>query len=178
MTKQEFSKVAAAMRTYYPNSNLLPNTIAVELWYNQLCDISYQVMTLSLNEWVAVNKWPPTIADLRESATRITQSETPDWATAYEHARSVVRKYGYYNYEDAMQNLEGIEKETVKAIGYTDWCKSENPAVIRAHFRDIYTTLAERKKREAQLPPGIKNALLAVRNGIGLMDKAGGAGDE
>ena len=164
MTKEEFSKVAAAMRTYYPGQNLLPNVKSVELWYMQLCDIDYQIITIALNEWVATNKWPPTIADLREAAGRLVAEEIPDWDSAYEHSRHIVKKYGYYNAEEAMAELPEIEKKVVQNIGYINWCKSENPAVIRAQYRDLYNILAARKKRENQLPPGLKNALNKIRN--------------
>ncbi len=164
MTKEEFSKVAVAMRTYYPNQNLLPNTQSVELWYMQLCDIPYQVMTVALNEWVSTNKWAPTIADMREATARLVSEEIPDWNSAYEHSRSIVKKYGYYNAEEAMKQLPEIEKEVVKNIGYIAWCKSENPSVIRAQYRDVYNIIAERKRRENQLPPGLKNVLRKLRD--------------
>lgn len=173
MTKTEFGKIAAAMRTYYPNQNLLPNVIAVELWYNQLCDIDYKVITVALNEWVATNKWAPTIADLREAAARLSNEEIPDWNSAYEHSRSIIKKYGYYNYEEGMQQLPEIEKEVVKSIGYVEWCKSDNPSVIRAQYRDIYNIVAARKKRENQLSPGLKNALEKLKK-IGERGLLGG----
>ena len=79
MTKEEFSKIAAAIRTFYPNQNILPNIESVSLWYIQLCDIDYETMTAAVYEWVATNKWAPTIADLRESSRRITMGDIPDW---------------------------------------------------------------------------------------------------
>ena len=163
MTKEEFSKIAAAIRTFYPNQNILPNIESVSLWYIQLCDIDYETMTAAVYEWVATNKWAPTIADLRESSRRITMGDIPDWNSAYEHSRSVIRKYGYYRYEEGMAQLSGVELETVKAIGYVDWCKSDNPSVIRAQYRDIYNAIAARRKHEDQLPPGLKNALNMIR---------------
>ena len=33
MNKQEFSLFTMALKTYYPRENLLPNTQAMELWY-------------------------------------------------------------------------------------------------------------------------------------------------
>lgn len=71
MTKQEFSKIAMAIKTYYPNTQILPNNAAMELWYQQLQDIPYNVCTLAVNKWVAINKWSPTIADIREYAAGI-----------------------------------------------------------------------------------------------------------
>lgn len=163
MTKEQFSKVAAAIRTYYPNSNIMPNVQAMELWYMQLCDIDYNVMTTALNKWVATNKWAPTIADLRESAYTITDPGIPDWDAAYETVRKNIRKYGFYNAEAGLAELTGVTLETVKRIGYTNMCLSDNPTAIRANFRDIYNRLAERAQSEARMPAGLLNAIKTAR---------------
>ena len=65
MNRKEFALFASALRTYYPREKLLPNEQAMELWFNQLQDIPYKVAELTLNKWVATNKWSPSIADIR-----------------------------------------------------------------------------------------------------------------
>ena len=69
MTRIEFATFAMALKTYYPRENLLPNEQALELWFRQLQDISYQVAEVGLHKWVALNKWSPSIADIREMAS-------------------------------------------------------------------------------------------------------------
>lgn len=66
MNKQEFASVAMALQTYYPRFNLLPNDHALDLWFEQLADIDANVMQAAVKKWAAKEKWPPTIADLRE----------------------------------------------------------------------------------------------------------------
>ena len=163
MTKEEFSKVAAAIRTYYPAQNIMPNRQSMELWYMQLCDIDYSVMTMALNQWVAVNKWAPTIADLREQSYTITAPGIADWDAAYEEVRKNIRKYGYYNAEEGLAQLSGVTLETVKRLGYTRMCLSDNPTAMRANFRDIYNRLAERARSEARMPAGLLNAVKQAR---------------
>jgi hypothetical protein len=135
----------------------------MELWYMQLCDIDYQIMTTALNKWVATNKWAPTIADLRESAYTITDPGIPDWDAAYETVRKNIRKYGFYNAEDGLAELSGVTLETVKRIGYTNMCLSDNPTATRANFREIYNRLAERARSEARMPAGLLNAIKTAR---------------
>jgi hypothetical protein len=163
MTKEEFSKIAAALRTYYPSQNIMPNRQSMELWYMQLCDIDYQIMTMALNQWVAVNKWSPTIADLREAAYNITSPGIPDWDSAYEDVRKNIRKYGFYNAEEGLAHLDGVTLETVKRLGYTKMCLSDNPTALRANFRDVYNRLAERSRAEAKMPVGLLNAVRTAR---------------
>lgn len=167
VTKEQFSKVAAALRTYYPAQNIMPNRQSMELWYMQLCDIDYSVMTMALNQWVAVNKWAPTIADLREQSYTITDPGIADWDAAYEEVRKNIRKYGFYNAEEGLAQLSGVTLETVKRLGYTRMCLSDNPTAMRANFRDIYNRLAERAKSEARMPAGLLNAVRKAKLQMG-----------
>lgn len=64
MTRAEFSKLAAAIRTYYPHSNALPNKEAMELWYAEVGGLDYGLATEALRKHVRTEKWPPTIAEL------------------------------------------------------------------------------------------------------------------
>lgn len=76
MTKQEFGKFAMAMKTYYPReSSLLPNNQTMELWFRQLNDLDYITAERALNNWVKVNKWSPTIAEIRAAVEEEKQQQ-------------------------------------------------------------------------------------------------------
>lgn len=152
MVKKEFALFAAGLRTYYPNSNMLPNTQAVELWYEQLADIPYEVAEATLKKWVAVNKWPPTIADIREQAVQIREGAPAEWGEGWAQVMKAVSKYGFYQKQEALESMAPITRRCVERIGWSDICMSENVAVERANFRMIYEREAEREKREAQIP--------------------------
>lgn len=164
MTKQEFSLIAMAIKTYYPKENILPNDKALELWFEQLCDIPYQVAEAGLKKWVSLNKWSPSIADLREMATSITNGELDDWSTAWSKVLDAVRTFGFYNSDKALETLEPLTREAVKRLGFTNICMSENPQTDRANFRMIYESLAERKKKDAQIPVQVKNLIAQMPN--------------
>lgn len=171
MTREEFKKIAMAMRTYYPNQNILPNNAAMELWYQQLMDISYPVCTLALNQWVAVNKWAPTIADLRETVMDVSTKDLPDWSEAWEAVIKNIQKYGFYRAIEGKEALTGITRQTVERIGYIHLCNSENIVADRANFRDIYNSLAQRERKQAILPQGLKIAIETTRQNL-LEEKA------
>lgn len=164
MDRKEFSQIAKAIKTYYPSSpGLFPNMAAVELWYTHLQDIPYQVCTLAVNQWVAVNKWPPTIADLREAAMDVSTQELPDWSEAWETVIKNIQKYGFYRVNEGKEALTGITRQTVERIGYIHLCNSENITADRANFRDIYNSLLAREKKQAILPAGLQAAIETVR---------------
>lgn len=155
MTKKEFAIFAQGLRTYYPRENILPNSQAIELWYAQLEDIPARVAEAALHKWVAVNKWSPSIADIRETVTEIIQGATPDWGEAWRQTMKAIRYYGIYDEEKAIASLDDVTATTVQRIGWQTLCMSENIDVERANFRMIYETEAARKKREKQIPPKV-----------------------
>ena len=164
MTRNEFAIFAAALKTYYPREGLLPNEQAMELWYQRLSDIPAKVAEAALNTWVSTNKWSPSIADIRNEATKIMQGEVPDWGEAWHNVNRVIRKYGSYNARAALDELDELTRESVKRLGYIDLCRTTDIVAARANFRMIYGQLADRKKLEAQMPPALKELVQTMRD--------------
>ena len=169
MNKQEFSKIAMAIRTYYPNQNIMPNKQSMELWYLQLQDISYNVCMATVNKWVALNRWAPTIADIREGALNVTEGSERSWSDAWQDVLINIRDYGYHRAEDGLEKLTGATREAVERIGYTRLCHSENITADRANFRDIYNEIVKRQSENKQIPKQlfehINNIRMIERNG-------------
>lgn len=156
MDKKEFALFASALRTYYPKEKILPNEQAMQLWFNQLQDIPYKVAEVTLNKWVATNKWSPSIADIREQAAGLMQGEAKDWGEAWREVLNAVHCYGSYQQLEAMESLDELTRQAVKRVGYMSICMSENIATERANFRIVYEQLLERRKQDAQLPQRLK----------------------
>lgn len=155
MDKKEFATFAAALKTYYPKENLLPNAQAMELWFRQLQDIPYIVAEASLQKWVATNKWSPTIADIREMAVSVTSGEKMLWSDGWEQVQLAIRKYGMYNIAAAMDSFDDITRQTVQRLNFRELCISTNPMQDRANFRMIFESLADRKEKAQQLPASL-----------------------
>lgn len=162
MNKKEFALLASALRTYYPREKLLPNEQAMELWFLQLQDIPYKVAELTLNKWVATNKWSPSIADIREQATALTQGEAKEWGEAWQEVLRAITMYGSYNEGAALETLDDTTRKVVKRLGFCNICLSENIQNDRANFRMIYEQEIEREKQNAQLPPKIKELIVSM----------------
>lgn len=162
-----------ALKTYYPKENILPNNQAVELWFRQLQDIPYQVAEASLNKWVATNKWSPSIAEIREMASTIQEGEVPDWGDGWEQVLMAIRKYGMYRIAEAMETFDPLTKQCVERLGFRNLCISENINQDRANFRMIYEQLAERKKKDSQIPMKLHQLIGEIQN-RNLMIEEGG----
>ena len=47
MDKREFAIFASGLKTYYPREGLLPNDMAMELWFERLKDIPFNSLSTS-----------------------------------------------------------------------------------------------------------------------------------
>lgn len=164
MEKKEFALFASALKTYYPKENLLPNNQAMELWYQQLADIPYHVAEVTLNKWVATNKWSPTIADIREMALSVTRPTEPDWGEGWREVEMAIRKFGMYRIGEAMESFTPITKQCVERLGFRELCLSENSMADRANFRMVYEQLVQRKKVDAQIPAKLSVLIGTLQN--------------
>lgn len=170
MDKKEFALFAAALKTYYPKENLLPNAQAMELWFRQLQDIPYQIAEITLNKWVATNKWSPTIAEIREQATAVKIGDKPLWSDGWEQVQRNIRKYGLCTYDpdryvQCMNSFDPLTRQVVKRLGWSNLCNSPTSEIMadRANFRMIFEQLADREHKEKQLPVNLTNLIEAVQ---------------
>lgn len=163
MDRKEFSAFAMALKTFYPREQLLPNEQAMQLWYAQLRDIPDEVAQLALHKWVATNKWPPTIAEIRETAANITHGDSLTWGEAWERALTAVRRFGSYNKAAALDSLDPLTRRCVENIGYMELCVSENIMVERAHFQRIFDVYSKRENTRQQLPVALQSAISTLQ---------------
>lgn len=156
MTEAEFAKLAMAIREMYPQSGVLQTKAAMELWYQLLADLPYQEASAALSSYMVTNKWPPTVADIREGVTKRTTPELPEWSEAWETVINAIGRWGMHREAEALESMPEIARQTVKRMGWQHICLSENIGVERATFRDIYIVIAKRKERDAQLPEALR----------------------
>ena len=156
MNEQEFIRWSAALKTYFPKENLLPTKEAMSLWYRSLSDIPYEAAEYALMKHVQVSKFIPTIAEIRDAASRVMYGEIPDWGEGWRQALNAIRHYGYYAEKEALASMDDLTRQTVLRLGYHELCMSEEPMQDRANFRMIYEQLARRAREDASLPAELK----------------------
>ena len=163
MTKQEFLVISATLQTYYPRFNLLPNQEAMSLWFDGLKDLRADVLSAALKKWAMTEKWPPSIAELREKCGEIINGDRPDWGTGWAEVQKAIRLYGYMQPQKALASMGAVTREAVNRIGWQAICESENPETIRAQFRQVYEVCEGRMNTENNLPPELKESIALIR---------------
>lgn len=152
MNDEDFLKIAATLRAAYPNSNFLTTKDSISVWCDMLIDLDYETCKSAAKEYISTGKFPPTIADIREKCTGYMQLPIGDWSEAWERVLKAIRKYGYMQEIEALENMDEITRTCLKRLGYQNICMSENITADRANFREIYEGEAKRRKEQSKIP--------------------------
>lgn len=169
MTIQEFMIFTAALKTYYARENLLPNKQAVELWFEQLEDIPLHLAEMVLKQWVAINKWSPTIADIREQAAEILHGKIKTADEAWAKVQDAIYKDfketdGKFIKIYPEKELDTITKKALDEMGGFEELKhiiihllpNEKKQQQEMLFKKIYNRIAEAEKKARQTPKAIQ----------------------
>lgn len=75
MTKKEAVQILAILKASYPNfyKNLTQEDAQgiVSVWSMQFADMSAEVVFMALNKAISINKYPPTIAEVKEKISSV-----------------------------------------------------------------------------------------------------------
>lgn len=159
MDRDEFKILVKGMKAVYAQPTFIPDQDAFNMWYALLGDLSYEVCSVAIKKYMLTNKFPPTVAEIRELASGITNGDPLTWGESWERALNAVRKYGSYNKQAALDGLDPLTRKCVENIGYLELCRSENIMVERAHYQRIFEVYAKREKTESQIPPALQAAI-------------------
>ena len=166
MEKKEFALIAAKLQTFYPKENLFPNDASIPLWFNSLQDLPADVLNLAVDKWIALNKWPPKVSELRQMVAEILSPMPAGWGEAWETVINAIRNYGIWGEKEAMESMDELTRRAVVSMGFKTICMSENPAADRAHFQRIYEQLEKAEKEKRALPVSLRDSI-EHRKGLG-----------
>lgn len=174
--KQTVTLLTFLQSSYPRQAETLTKPEVAEIWHGALADLDYEVVKIALTKWVMTEKWPPTIADIRESVTSVSTAEIMDWSKAWSIVNRAVRLKGPYQEEEALASFDEVTRETVNRIRWSVLCEMESDErdIMRAHFRDIYTQIVNRHKEQAQMPIALKQKISAMQIGVPERERLNG----
>lgn len=175
MTQKETIKLIGIITMAYPNfdkfkdENHIRSMVAV--WADIFSEDNAGLVGLAVKQHISTSKWPPSIAEIRELMTRIQHPDIipPDEAWA------VVAKYlsvaGEYCHRDYHRELPAAIAETIDAIGYGQLYamhvayargSASKAGLDRVAFLQAYEEKVERQRKQAMLPPALRERIEAV----------------
>ena len=109
MTKKEAIQVLAILKAAYPNyykdisAEEAQGTISV--WSMQFSELSAEIVLMALNKHISTNKFPPTIAEIKEKITAI-------YWEAHGKAYPISENERYFSTEEERKHYQRICEQT------------------------------------------------------------------
>lgn len=153
----EFATIAMALKAAYPSANIMPDDKSKNVWFTMLQDLDYGVCLNAVKELISLNKFAPSISEIREKCINRTHNEIKDWGTAWGSVERAISRYGMYQPDEALNSLDLITRQIVKRMGFRNLCTSDNQVADRAHFSRMYESLAIEYKQSYQLSDSLRN---------------------
>ena len=163
MTKEEFKVLVKGMKAVYAQPTFIPDQDAFNMWYALLGDLQYEVCMLAIKKFMLTNKFPPTVAEIRELAANVQNGDPLTWGESWERALGAVRRFGSYGKLEALESLDPLTRKCVESIGYMELCMSENIMVERAHFQKVFEVFQKREQTSKQMPLQLQQAIQRVQ---------------
>lgn len=160
MNRKEIVQAMAIVKAAYPSFYKTADDIksAVSLWEMMFADDDNSLVLASVKSHITTNKFPPTIADIREKMVDVTTVQVLG-EEAWGKVERAIRLYGYNRMEEALEWLGPELGQFTRRFGWRDLCMSENQMADRAHFMKLWDTRSKKEKKDAMLPEGLKKQL-------------------
>lgn len=204
MTKTETAALFALISTLFPREDAFRNARkeTVTAWAEMLQDIPFDHAKAAVKAAVATSPFPPSIAEIRDYATRLNGPRRMTAEEAWGIASECIRTYGTktvpkagfadqkYEFvrfgEPVRVRPSGLEYEAkrhcpedvwalLQRMGWKDICESENPDVVRGQFMRAWSS-HDAEAKEVRVLGSIVPELVKAITGEVLAQL--GAGDE
>lgn len=166
MTKADAARLVAIVVTAYPNYDKFRDeqtvTATVSLWASIFSADDGRIVALALNKHIATNKWPPSVAEIREIMAEIQRPDLIPPDQAWAAVSDLLYTAGQYNHGDLQHQLPPLVARAVETIGWGNlwemhrsYCVGGRPGMDRVAFMQQYTPMYDREKQRAMTPDGI-----------------------
>ena len=170
MTRDEFKILVKGMKAIYSQPTFIPDQDAFNMWFALIGDLPYDVCNVSVQKYMLTNKFPPTVAEIREMAAGVVNGEQMTWGESWEQVKKAIRRYGMYNKAEALASLDPLTRKCVESMGFTELCLSENEMADRAHYQRVFENYARREQTAKQMPLQLQQAIEMLQlKGDGLV---------
>lgn len=159
MERDEFKVLVKGMKAVYSQETFIPDQDAFNMWFVLLQDIPYEVCRVAVQKHMMLNKFPPTVAEIRELAATAVNGRAMTWGESWEKARTAIRRYGSYNQTEALNSLDPVTRKCVESMGYKNLCFSENEMADRAHYQRLFEVFSKREQEDRQLSAPLLEAI-------------------
>lgn len=101
MQREEFKKLVKKLKAIYCDLRFIPDQEAFDAWFRLLEDCRYRQLEIAAENYMKENRYPPTVADLREKYREIEEQNRRDMARVEDLFRRLADLYPL-GYDDGL----------------------------------------------------------------------------
>jgi len=158
LNDKDFLQIIAILKASY--NNFEADKVTMNVWYECLKDIDYDTLLIAVKKLVMVNKFRPTIADIREQIADISIpfAEQLTGADAWGQVLKSISTYGMYKEKQALESMSPSVAEMVQRFTYKELCctPSEQLMATRSQFMKMFDAQSVKTRNNAKLPMDLK----------------------
>lgn len=163
MTRSDAAKLMGIIVLAYPNYDKFKDEkqvkATVDLWATMFSEDDAGIVGLAVKKHIATNKWPPSVAELRELMLEMTAPDLIAPDQAWLAVSDFIKLHGEHLYGEPRDSLPTLIARVVESIGYHNLyemnCGSyrgSKPGMARTAFMSLYEQLYERERNRAMTP--------------------------
>lgn len=175
MTKKETAQLMAVLKVayprYYQGMSVAEAKQAVALWYSMLLDYPYEQVMQGVRAVIAVQKFPPTIAEVIEQMQMLTTKSTMGEIQAWVMVKQALRN-GYYH---SVEEFGKLPAEIQVTIGrhetLREWAQVDTASVetvVGSHFMRAYRAKQRQLKTQMALPTDVRALTEVATEGLDM----------
>jgi hypothetical protein len=163
--------IKEAYRAFYKDISKEEAKRAADLWSTMFADDDAKIVTEAVKSLMCTLKYPPTIADVKEKISLITQ---PEQLTEMEAWNQVRKAISYYNATENFQALPPILQKVVGgASQLRDWAVMDSEtvnSVVQSNFMRSYKVKAAQAKEQSMLPESTRALISGLAERMAITD--------
>lgn len=176
MEREEFKTLVKAMKAVYVQPTFIPDQDAFNVWYGLLKDLSYKQVNIAVQKHMLTERFPPTIADLREKSNEVIEKQLEEMSEleAWSLVRKAIGNSGYHSEEEFQKLPEACKIAVGTASNLREWALMDSDqveTVEQSHFIRNYRTAVKRLSEEKKIPESLRKLIAAEREKHSLIER-------
>ena len=178
MTEQETIRIVTLIVMSYPSSEKFKDETSlkgmVAAWKVFFADDNARLVELAVQKHINVNKWPPSVAEIREQMISILRPDIIPPDVAWSMVSDVLYAESEFGHFDLYKTFPEPIARVVETIGwsklYSLHCNRYGrnaDGMDRVAFMDLYKPAYEREREKAMLPEQIRQVCEKIQYEIG-----------
>lgn len=169
MTEQETVQIITLIVMSYPSNEKLKDETTlkgmVSVWKVIFKDDDARLVETAVQKHIVSNKWPPSIAEVREQMVNITRPDIIPPDIAWTAVENLLYTHGEYG----CPNLDELPKSVANVVRTIGWSRLYNlhcgrmrgnpDGMDRVAFMELYKPIYAREREQAMMPQRLRTVL-------------------